>query len=216
MTTPRKTPPAPVAGALVPSMPDDVHNALAMIGGAQFAAQMAIDVWPVALAIFDDFANRESAVQYRVWLERAAENFADVVRALPEKREGLRQEALLFVADLPIDIVSVLAVPDGLNAGTRQWQAAIRKALDHPVITRPARKGAMAEAIEIARYTLPLLATAGIALAIYERGAAVRALRTIGNAAAVACGLKPRTLRHWRDALGAAAGRERIDPVSSC
>jgi hypothetical protein len=78
-----------------------------------------------------------------------------------------------------------------------RWIAAITRALKHPGVSRPERKGPLAEAGEVCRAALPVFHATGVQ-------PTARPVRLLGNAAAVSAGLRPLTLRHWQQALKAA------------
>jgi hypothetical protein len=114
VTTPHVALPAPVSGALVPVLPADTLAALATIGGAEFADAMAAQMWPLALALFDEFQHQESAARRRMWLERAADKFNAAHLAFrSNKHAAIKRAALRYVARLPIDVLSLIALPVG-------------------------------------------------------------------------------------------------------
>jgi hypothetical protein len=274
MATPRVTTPGPEAGALVPGLPADVRAALAEIGGDQFAAAMAAHVWPLALDLLSDFASRPAPEQKRAWLERAGELFELARLSLQRNRRDSatrRQMALKYVAGLPDDVRSLIALPVGPgkaavyaaesppdwltmddkareraaflayvdlaevmreqqgrfnrdeakqrvdairdraamlgSADAAVWIAAIARALRHPGVSRPERKGPKSEAVEVAASALAVYAAYKIKLSASSDSPAVRALQLLGNAACQSCELKPLSRFSWRRALSAARTR---------
>lgn len=207
MTTPRKTPPVPVGGALVPSMPSDVRDALAAIVGDQCAAQLACAVWGHALDWFGAFATDYSAQQKQAWLRHADRLFSAAVKARPAQREKRRGDAIKYVMSLPdampYEIVHVLAVPVA-QATSTNWRTAIDTVRKRSGMAVPNRKGPHLEAVETARLALPIFSSLGIKPGASDSSIAVQALHCMGKGIAGETGTRALSIHGWRVALSAA------------